>query len=303
MQRGGRLNTLPGTLHLLSRVFILGKYWFLGGGVQKRKDGRASSDFDSLVSFRKKAEEHEVEQVLENREFSFYYYFLNIPKDHSAFSHTQTPGPPAPKQRDAERQRGDPHRFPGRWGLDSGGPGKETEGDQTLTPGSPGLDAPGQPPNPRPRSGLRGDQFSTFPLCASGALPKPRNPRFLGVRFHSPGHQLHPHLSDHPRFPPGEKEAPGHGNLACLFCPAQPPPKPGTNFACAAAPARVPTPGGMRAPLAGRAGRSASRAVPPAPLGRLGSRNRAACAPSGLLTRTAGRGSAGRLQFPNPHTT
>lgn len=120
-------------------------------------------------------------------------------------------GTPSPEAGDAESQRGDPRRYPGRWGLDSGGLGKETAGGQTLTPGSPGLDAPGQPPSPRPRprSGLRGDQFSTFPLCASGALPKPRNPRFPGVQFRSPGHQLHPRLSGHPRFPPGEKEARG----------------------------------------------------------------------------------------------
>lgn len=81
-----------------------------------------------------------------------------------------------------------------------------------------------------PFEGISADQFCASPLGARPALPKPGHPRLRGVRLRGSCR------SDHPKFPPGEREASRRLRYrARLFRGAQHRPKPRTNFACAAA--------------------------------------------------------------------
>lgn len=170
------------------------------------------------------------------------------------------------------------------------GTGRKTAGGQSPTLESPGWTCEAAP-------AVRGDQFSTFPLCVRGALPKPGELRFLRVQFHSPGRRPRPRLSDHPKFPTGEQKAvPGYRNYAGLFRGAQHPTKRRTNFACTAAPGGCPY---SRWDADSRLGVCGAQCAQGHAAGtpRVPWLHRATCAPSGFPTGTSGLGGAAACSF------
>lgn len=147
-----------------------------------------------------------------------------------------------------------------------------------------------------------GDQVPACPLCALGAPPKPGA---SGSPVPQPPPLPTPAPLGQPRDPERRARSRPGARKSRPPVPSPAASRKAANQLClrrgTPGPA-VPTPGGMRDPPRRACGTQCARgrAAHTAGAPRI---HRAPCAPSGRPTGTAGQGSAGRQQFPNPRGT
>lgn len=147
-----------------------------------------------------------------------------------------------------------------------------------------------------------GDQVPACPLCALGAPPKPGA---SGSPVPQPPPLPTPVPLGQPRDPERRARSRPGARKSRPPVPSPAASRKAANQLClrrgTPGPA-VPTPGGMRDPPRRACGTQCARgrAAHTAGAPRI---HRAPCAPSGRPTGTAGQGSAGRQQFPNPRGT
>lgn len=166
------------------------------------------------------------------------------------------PKPETRARRHAERRRGDPGRYPGRWNGRRALRGKPRMGWPEQDPGEPKLVSRGSP--------LKVQGISS-PLSHSARSARCPGPQPPPPPTRTPSGQ--------PQVPPrGAQSRPRHGNHARLSVPQGAVSPLAASQLCLrrSAPPAVPTAGGMRAPLAGRAGHSLPRQRRPHSWGSLG---------------------------------